>query len=341
MSADQQIENRLRSVVATFQPVFSSVWRNKGRLFAINLLVGSLTVAILFLLVRPYYDTSVKILPDYRSSKGGGLSQLSGVASLVGLGGLSLGQSIPPEIYEDLLGSESVQRPVIYAKYQTEEFENPVNLIEYLEIEPDSRVPESLRERQLFLDCMEELNESRIRISIDRISTILTLTVRMPESRLSADVANKLVRSLNEYLLFQNKSFAHEQMNYLNKRLVEVKDSLAEAEVALKSFQERNKNMGGSPDLMLRHARLLRAVELKQAVYIELVKQFEIAKLEGIRDTPILNIREEAGQLAEKTGPPRTVILLAVMLLVTVTSTLYYHHRSSIRTFAAIIRGRT
>ena len=38
----------------------------------------------------------------------------------------------------------------------------------------------------------------------------------------------------------------------------------------------------------------MRNVEIQQNVYIELTKQLELAKIDEIKDTPVLNIKENA-----------------------------------------------
>jgi len=63
-------------------------------------------------------------------------------------------------------------------------------------------------------------------------------------------------------------------------------------EEALAGFREHNKVIEVSPQLQLEQARLARDVEIQQTVYMELVRQLELAKIQEIQDTPIINIRE-------------------------------------------------
>ncbi len=58
------------------------------------------------------------------------------------------------------------------------------------------------------------------------MTKILNVTVTMPEAQLSADVANKLVESLDLYIRTQRKSYATEQSYYIEKRTEQIKDSL-------------------------------------------------------------------------------------------------------------------
>ena len=73
------------------------------------------------------------------------LSQLSGLASLAGV---KVGESAPTEIYQNLISSETVLQDVIYAKYQTKEFPDSVNLIEYFEMDETDDNPDNSKEKK-------------------------------------------------------------------------------------------------------------------------------------------------------------------------------------------------
>jgi len=54
------------------------------------------------------------------------------------------------------------------------------------------------RDRKIFLSAYNLLKGS-IKTDIERLTKILTITIAMPESQLSADVANRIVESLDNY----------------------------------------------------------------------------------------------------------------------------------------------
>jgi len=87
------------------------------------------------------------ILPDYGNKANllSGLGALSEIASVAGL--KTFGSEGSTQIYENLLNSEAVLAPVVYAEYKTEKFSHPVNLIEYLDITGSGWLPDSLQAR--------------------------------------------------------------------------------------------------------------------------------------------------------------------------------------------------
>ena len=166
------------------------------------------------------------------------------------------------------------------------------------------------------------------------MTKILTVTVKMPEPKLSADVVNNIAESLDNYIRTKRKSYASEQRDYIEKRLRQVKDSLTIAENTLKDFSEQNRMVMQSPELMLQQARLARNVQIIGAVFIELSKQLEIAKIDEVKDTPVLNIKELAKDPILKAGPKRLISLVIIITLSALFSSIYIISISTIKKYA-------
>ncbi len=326
---------RLKGTIEKMRPYFLRLWKLKWKYIYINGVIAIITVLYLLFLTKPYYDSTVTILPNYGSGVSGMLSQFSGLASLAGI---SVGKTASTEIYQNLITSEAVLRSVIYTKYKTKKFNKPVNLIQYFKIKPNKSLPGSLGKREMFLKIFKNLS-GRINTNIDRITKILTITVKMPEAELSANVVNDIAKSLNQYVLTQRKSFAIEQKKYLDKRIAQVKDSLSLAENNLKNFRIKNRMVIQSPSLMLEQARLARVIEIKQTVYIELMKQYELIKLEVVRDTPVINLREYAKDPIKKAGPKRLLSLILIMFFSTIISGVVLVYLPNIKEYWEIIKG--
>jgi uncharacterized protein involved in exopolysaccharide biosynthesis len=277
----------------------------------LNSAIAVISLLVLLLIVEPYYESSIVILPEFGSKS----TTLGGLSDLASLAGVNLGESTPTEIYENLLLSEAVLEPVILKKYRTMNFDNLVSLIQYFEIEADNNIEPEQAERNIFLKAYKNLVKGRIETSIERLTKILTVTVIMPESQLSAEVANAMVESLDNYIRYKRKTFASQQRFYIEKRIVQVKDSLTIAENHLRNFRSNNRIVEQSPALFLQQSRLMRNVEIQQAVFVELTKQLEIAKIDEIKETPVVNFRETAQEPVIKAGPPRALILAFIMFL--------------------------
>lgn len=326
-------EEKFIDLVERFRPYFLRLWQARWKLIIFNSIVLLLTILYLLFLAKPYYESTVTILPEYGSKS----STLSGLSELASMAGVKVGEGAPTEIYQNLIFSESVLEPVVYAKYKTEEFEESVNLIEYFEIEPKESLPKNLQERQMFLEVFKDLTKSRIKTDVERLTKILTITVTMPESKLSADVSNKIVESLDNYIRTKRKSYATEQRFYIEKRIAQVRDSLTIAEEKLKSFREQNRVVAQSPQLLMEQGRLMRNVEIQQAVYVELNKQLEIARIDEIRDTPVLNVKEKAAEPILKAGPKRMNTLIIILFLSVLFSAWFFAFQNSIKKYTGYL----
>ncbi len=327
---DVPFEARFKQTVEKLRPYVIKLWQSRKKLLIFNAIVLVLAVAYLLFLDHNYYTSTVTILPDY-GSKESSLGQLSGLASLAGV---SVGSGSPTEIYQNLITSESVLSPVIYAKYKTEKYPDSVNLIQYFKIKPDKSLPADLQNRDMFLKELTSLTKVNLTSNVDRMTKILTMTVKMPEPQLSADVIDKIAESLDNYIRTKRKSYASDQREYIEKRLTQVKDSLTIAENTLKNFSEQNRMVMQSPELMLEQARLTRNIQIISAVYIELSKQVEIAKIDEVKDTPVLNIKELAKDPILKAGPKRLNSLIIIMFLSVLFSIAYFISIDTIKKYA-------
>lgn len=327
-------EEEFRKTVIAARPHFKKLKENKLKFAWINLSIAFLTLLILFFFVSPYYESTVTVLPEY-GNKNTNLGQISDLAAIAGV---KVGEGAPTEIYQVLVTSESVLEPVIYKKYSTSEYKDSVNLIQYFGIKPDNGLPLKLQRRKMFIKAFNKLSKANLATDLDRITKILNIKVTMPESDLSAVVANNIVESLDNYIRTKRKSYASKQIFYIEKRLAQVKDSLSIAENKLKNFREENR-LVASPALLLEQGRLLRNVEIMEAVYIELNKQLEIAKIDEIKETPVLNVKELAKDPVIKAGPKRGIIFIILMFTSILLSALYFMFQDELKKYYWIIKG--
>ena len=59
---------------------------------------------------------------------------------------------------------------------------------------------------------------------------------------------------------------------------------------------------------------MLRSVEVNQQVYITLRQQYELAKIEELKEKPVINILDKAKPAAKKSKPKRVLIVLLTIV---------------------------
>jgi uncharacterized protein involved in exopolysaccharide biosynthesis len=294
----------------------------------ILLATSAITIAaviVSFILPESFKSTSV-LLPETDKSK---LAGLGGLADLASMAGVGPGEASPVKLYPAILKSETVLKSTIYKKYKTDAFKDSVNLIEFWEIK--AKTPELAYETAL------KYLRDNLDVSMDIKTNIITLTLETEEPRLTAEIINTVTAGLDKFMRTKRTTNATKQRQWIEDRLGEVKQDLTTSENRMKDFREKNRSVSNSPLLMLEEERLLRDVQINTALFGELKKQYELSKIEEIKNTPIVNILDEATPAAKKEKPKRSIIVAASFLFAIIGSSGYiyikHNHRDSIVAF--------
>ena len=294
----QQVEN-----TGDIFSMISALWSRRKM---IVLSVGILTVlglAVSLILPESFLASSV-ILPETDKSK---VSALGGLSDLASLAGVNVGgEGSLVKLYPTILKSEAVLKNVVFNKYQTKGFSHPVNLIEYWEI--DSKTPELQYETAL------KFLREELQVSMDNKTSVITISISMPEPQLAADILNSVTSELDQFIRNKRATSAGEQRKFVEGRLTEVKQDLTKSENSLKEFREKNRQVL-SPQLLLEQERLIRDVQINATIYTELRKQFELVKIEEVKNIPVINVMDPARTPAKKDKPKKAIIVLTIFFL--------------------------
>jgi uncharacterized protein involved in exopolysaccharide biosynthesis len=301
-----------------YAELFSVFWDSRK-------LIGTITVSvtvvaiIISLLLPNYYMSTVVILPETNQSKLAGLGGLSDLASLAGVnvgGEVSLSK-----LYPTIVKSEAVLKNTIYQKYQTKSFPDSSNLIKIWDV--DEERP------QLAYETMLKALRDELEVSLETKTSVLSISILTKEPQLSADIVNTIAHELDVFIRTKRTTNASEQRKWIEGRLKEVKGDLEKSENALKDFRENNRRVFDSPQLLLVQERFIREVQINSTLYTELKKQYELTKIEEIKNIPIVNVMD-AGRSAAKKERPRRAIIVSISFLLSVfggMSFVYLRHR--------------
>ena len=276
--------------------VFLKLWH--FRKFIIFFTLGIAVVAVIYsLLAEPQYEASVKL---YKETSEGQSSRIQGLAAQFGMGGAIQGGE--QFSIEDLLDSRNINKRILYKKWDTEAWEDSVNLIKYWEIEGET-------EEEKMFKALETIKD-KISTSKNEETGLLTIKVMMAEPKLSAEVANYVTDIISDYVQTERQTTTQNNLNYLEDRLATVKQELKKAEEKLKRFRERNRVISESPELQMQQARLQRKVNIKQQVYLTLEKEREMTEVELVKETPVINVLDEAVKPEQRAKPKRKLIVI-------------------------------
>lgn len=263
----------------------------------------SVLVAVAYCVIaRNEYTSTASILPSGETNR---MSELKNLAA-GSLDELDLGVMVQaPEnssmLYPDVLSSRLISEKILKRNYSFAHKNRNISmsLQEYLDIDNIDL-------------ALQELG-GVIKIDTDKRTGIVSLsaTTRYPE--LSAAIVDTYLEELDNYNIHHRRSRAHNNEEFISRRLAQVKNELRQAEDTLRSFKEKNMNYlkADDPGLQLQLSRLQRNVELKAGLHMSLNQQHEMARLEAARDVPIVQVLDVGAVPLVKSSPRRSIILLA------------------------------
>lgn len=292
---------------ATVQPPTSfsvralaaQVWRDRRRNSVV--LVGSLVVGVLVALVLPVrYEGTVMLSPAPAASEKLGIG--GALASLGGQLGIDVGNARSQlRFYPRLLKtywflSGLAQSPVT----------GDTTLYEVLTakslptIEPD---------RTKELNGAVERLRRLIVVEVDDRANVFTVSIRVRSREAARSAVERTVALIADFDTRIRRLRASENRRFIAERADSARVELAATEDALATFQARNRAYAQSPDLLLQYQRLERAVAVKQEIYGNLSRSLEEARIEEVKEAPVVTIVDPPRAGWRKAEPRRRQVV--------------------------------
>ena len=257
----------------------SSFLRRHQRLIATCCGIGLvLSIAAAFLWPLSY-TSQASFMPQ-------GQNRLSSLASLASQFGVSVppvdaGRS--PGFYATLLVSNNLLADLVQHRFQTAD-KKSVTLVDYLQAggaTPDRRL----------LAAIEKLKR-KIGVSIDQKAGLVRVAVSLHDPVVSRDVTSALLAEVDSFNLKSRQSQASAERKFTERRLAEAQADARQAQDELQAFLQRNRDFRASPQLSFQYDRLADNVSLRQQLYTSVAQAYEQARIEEVRDTPVITVVE-------------------------------------------------
>ena len=234
------------------------------------------------LLVAPTYTARATFAPQ----SGQGPQALAGLAAQLGVSVPTGDAAQSPSFYADVLRSRELLSEVAYKTYEVVENERPRRAT-YVEISK-AKGTDSLQRRD---DAIRRLLR-QVSANVTQKTGVVNMTVRANSPQLALQLADQLLAALNRFNLERRRSQASEERRFTERRLDELRDELRGAENRLQNFLQRNRDFRNSPELVFQNDRLAREVTLREQVYSSVAQSFEQARIDEVRDTPVITVVE-------------------------------------------------
>jgi len=260
----------------------------------------------------PSYTSSARFYAQSETSSS--LSGLSGVAAQFGIdvGSQEAGRS--PDFYADLLTTDRILEAAVRTTYTVADTLAPGgemvegDLVALFGVEGETPGIRLERAREL-------LRNDVLDVSTDRDTGVITASATTPWPDLSAAIGDRLLALLDAFNLENRRSQAAMERAFIEERIEEARRDLLAAEDSLQRFLERTRRLGTSPTLTFERDRLRRQVDLRQQLFTSLAESHQRARIEEVRDIPVITVVDPPGAPA-RPDDPRLLLraLLGLML---------------------------
>jgi len=219
------------------------------------------------------------------------MGQLAGIAAQFGFSIPIAASGESSEFYVALLRSGEIRRSAVRSTYRVVDGTDPDttwitgDLVELFEIR-------GRKEARQLEKAVQELGR-RISVRTSPETGMVRVSVQTKWPELSVQIGRRLLELVNDFNLQTRQSQATAEREFVTLRLVEAQADLAVAEELLQGFLQSNRRIENSPQLGFERDRLQRVVTLRQEVVISLAQALEQAKIEEVRNTPVITIVEE------------------------------------------------
>ena len=278
-----------------------------------NLLIFIPTCIIItfyvFLLIPLEYTAQVSILPSAASFAQGFSANLGNISKIAGFD-LTGTSAQSQEMYMGIILSRRLLEPVIEKTYPIRAENDTVkqNLVEFFEIDDED-------EREVIEKALKKMREDVVQINIDAQNDILYLDVTTEDPFLSADIANRIISSLDIIVKTEVQKEFYQKLQYLQDRLYQIEDSLRIFEKEFRIFLETNQDPT-LPSFQIQQLRMERNIRMQTELLIEFRKQLEIFIADNSINLADVKVLDKAYPPYRKSRPKRALLVIAFVGLV-------------------------
>jgi uncharacterized protein involved in exopolysaccharide biosynthesis len=269
---------------------------------------------IIALVSQPQYST--KSIFFTKVADQDGLAQYADLAMLAGVN-LGASKSMDPANYLDkVLQDEQFLENILKRKWQFDK--DSLFLAQIWKLKYNAKI--SNAQFMFEKKKVEYLRKGGYLILGKNIKTgLLTLTTTFESPQLAYEINCYILKLFQEYIRTDRKSQAKDKTRFIADRIIEVKQNLEKSENELTAFREKNA-MSNAPRVATEEMRLVRNVTINQEIYLQLQKQYEMARIDELNDQPLIQIVQNPEIPYIKVKPKRKNIVIMGFILGLFTS---------------------
>lgn len=289
-----------------FKVIYNILISKSKNILFIGFLFGVAGFGASFLL-NDQYKAEISLYPAKKELTQG-LAQFQSLAVNLGMNAGNNTQSfnIPDVVKSRLIATKSASK-----KWITSDGES-IDLIALWKLNQSSNFfkrSAKIDSLEIFEKAIKKFND-HVDVSEDRMTGLIRISTKFQDPYIAASVANFIGNQAELYIQKENSAQSTKEKEFIAERLLVVKNELERTELELKKFKERNRGYQDSPELSMIYSQVFREVEAKKEVYLTLQQQLELARIEEVKQSPILHILDHAVAPTKKSFPNRKLFLI-------------------------------
>ncbi|MFP8490315.1 Wzz/FepE/Etk N-terminal domain-containing protein [Gracilimonas sp. Q87] len=326
-----------------------TIWDNRVIIYKF-VAIGVVLGLVVALLSPKEYKSNATLMPETQSSNAGASGLLQQYGGLLGIGGgasLEGGGIIPPQLYPQMVQSMPFQLELLNTEVEFPRFETsatvytffdevyaPVSVLSYVKqytiglpgkliglfkeeaaprplpkgFETDSVISVTKGQMQII-----ENMRGRVSVSLDDESGIINLSITMPDPEAAAQLAQKSIGLIREYVVNYKTQKAEEDLVYAREQLEGAKEEFEAVQNRLAEFRDSNVNLS-SARAQTQLQRLQSEYDLAFNVYNSLAQQVEQAKLKVQEQTPVVSVLQPVQVPVNDETSGAMILIVFVML---------------------------
>jgi uncharacterized protein involved in exopolysaccharide biosynthesis len=285
MTRDQQIAE------LTFDQLIA-ITRGARRSIALWVITG-LMVGVVIGAVRPRnYTARASFIAEQEKLPAlpAGLNALAGRFGL----GLTSDAGRSPQFYRSLVETSGLLRSIVDSVVEVYPGDS-TSIRRLLHGDPDN----SRRN----IDGLLRKLRRRVSAEADPRTGVVNLLVSSRTPAAAENMAQLVLGAVKHFNVTTRQLRAREVRTFLENRVAQAHRTLRDSEDDLRSFYQRNRRIGDSPQLLFEEARMKRQIELRQELYTSLSRELESARIDEVNDTPTITVIDEPLADNRPSGP--------------------------------------
>lgn len=314
----------------------------KRKIVLYSLILAGILGLCVAIFSTPIYEASV-VFVTQENSRNQNTNGLSGLAAMAGvnLSSASNNTAFPVELYSTLVGSEEFKKDLMNKKiliegdslslYQYNKLISSPSLLDLVlkytiglpslimkksdssdttsNIQSNTKYDSISKSENNVLNWLDE----SIELLVDDETNSITVKSRFNSPFVAAEIANIYVNLLQEKIIdFQLKK-SRVNLSLIKGRYLNKKSEVESLQNKIATYQDMNKNLTSTVS-QLNFQRLNQEYTLINSVYTELSKQYEQAKMQIQKDTPVFAIIDPVTLPLNRKSPQRLKIFFVFII---------------------------